>query len=98
MLGLSLVSAFEGHSETIVRSKENIVKLYEYEYTVPMEFDRIRFDLNVLQPGSFWIDDVRISGITDKAQGNPVGQIVVGTIVVQLPPNGLDKAFLKDIS
>ena len=59
------VTATQGRYETIVRSSETITtwKHYEHEYTMPPEFDRIRFELNILRPGTFWIDEVTISGI-----------------------------------
>jgi len=61
------VSAFEGESETIVRSGETIAtwKHFEHEYTMPQEFDRLRFEINVVRPGTFWIDEVTISRIGD---------------------------------
>ena len=31
------------------------------------EFDRIRFELNILHPGDFWIDDVKIEVADDKS-------------------------------
>lgn len=60
---IGAVSAFEGQTETIVSSKEGLEtwKLFEYEYEMPAEFNRIRFELNILGPGSFWIDDLRIT-------------------------------------
>lgn len=59
------VTATQGRYETIVRSSETIAtwKHYEREYTMPQGFDRIRFELNVLRPGTFWVDEVTISGI-----------------------------------
>jgi hypothetical protein len=36
---------------------------FMYDYTVPEGFENIRFELNILQPGVFWIDDVRIEEI-----------------------------------
>lgn len=56
------VSAFEGQYDTAVESKESIPdwKMFEYDYKMPMEFETIRFELNVLKPGSFWIDDIKI--------------------------------------
>ena len=44
-------------------------KLVETTYTIPTQMNRLRFELNVLSPGSFWIDDVKIEKtieITDK--------------------------------
>ena len=33
---------------------------FEFVYTVPASYYNIRFDLGLVQPGTFWIDDVRI--------------------------------------
>lgn len=59
------VSAKEGQYETIAQSAEAVAawRHYEHQYKLPPEFDRIRFEVNVLRPGAFWIDDVTISGI-----------------------------------
>ena len=61
------VSAFEGKYHTVVESGELIPdwKKIEYEYKMPMDFETIRFELNVLKPGSFWIDDIKIEKIED---------------------------------
>ena len=61
------VSAFEGQYETIVKSGETIDswRKFEYKYIIPPEMNAIRFELNILQPGSFWIDDVKIIKIDD---------------------------------
>lgn len=65
------VSAFDGKYETIVKSNEKIDswKYFEYTYTMPAEeeFDRIRFELNVLSKGSFWVDDINIVGNDGKS-------------------------------
>lgn len=62
------VSAFEGQYDTVVESRASIHdwKMFEYDYKMPMEFETIRFELNVLKPGSFWIDDIKIEVINDK--------------------------------
>jgi hypothetical protein len=31
-----------------------------YTYTVPAHYSNIRFELNVMAPGTVWVDDVRI--------------------------------------
>jgi len=56
------ISSSTGQYETIVKSGELIDswKLYEYNYTIPEKMNSIRFELNILQPGIFWIDDIRI--------------------------------------
>ena len=62
------VSAFEGQTDTVIVSKESINtwKKLEYNYKMPSDFKRIRFDLNILQPGSFWIDDIKIELVNNK--------------------------------
>jgi len=51
-----------GNVETIVKSKDSTVdwQLIEHEFIIPREYESMRFELNVLQPGSFWVDDIRI--------------------------------------
>ena len=36
---------------------------FEYIYTVPESYENIRFELNIIQPGTLWIDDVRIEEV-----------------------------------
>jgi len=61
------VSAFEGQYDTIVESSETIEtwRLFEYEYVMSQDMERIRIEISILQPGSFWIDDLKIE-IKDK--------------------------------
>jgi hypothetical protein len=56
------VSATEGRYQTIVQASERIDswKYFEHEYVVPAGFDKLRLEVNVLRPGTFWIDDVTI--------------------------------------
>ena len=60
------VSASKGQYDTVVKSRESIPdwKLFEYDYKMPMEFGTIRFELNILKPGTFWIDDVKIENVS----------------------------------
>ena len=53
------------HSEKIIRTNDTIQnwKYYEYKYTVPEPFPNVRFEVNILSPGSFWIDDIKIEKI-----------------------------------
>ena len=64
------VSATKGEYETIVKSKESIDtwQLFEYNYTIPQEMNAIRFEMSILHPGSFWIDDIKIERINDKIE------------------------------
>ncbi len=63
------VSAHKGQYDTIVKSKETIDtwQQFEYTYTIPQKMNAIRFEMNILQPGTFWIDDIEIERINDKA-------------------------------
>jgi len=59
------VSPSSGEYDTMVDSHEAIKswQLYEYRYTIPQHMSAIRIEVNILQPGSFWIDDLRIEKI-----------------------------------
>jgi hypothetical protein len=61
------VSDFKGQHDTIVRSSATIGtwRHYEHRYTMPPEFDRIGFELNVLRPGTFWVDEVTLSSSSE---------------------------------
>lgn len=52
------VASHKGQMETFLKSNENSPdwQKYEYEYTVPAEMTALRIELNILQPGTFWID------------------------------------------
>ena len=55
------VSAMKGNMTTLIEEKEQISdwKLLEYHIDIPK--DRwLRMQLNILQPGTFWIDDIQI--------------------------------------
>ncbi len=46
----------------------NTWREFEYTYTVPETYGNIRFELNILQPGTLWIDGVRIENVpTDRS-------------------------------
>lgn len=68
LVSFGAVSAFDGRMETVIQSDERISnwKRFEYKYTVPDEFNHIRFELNVLQSGTFWVDGVTIKRVTNK--------------------------------
>ncbi len=55
------VSAMKGNMTTLIEEKKQISdwKLLEYQIDIPK--DRwLRIELNILQPGTFWIDDIQI--------------------------------------
>jgi hypothetical protein len=66
-MGIGGVTPLEGDYETMLKSKDTIKAwtYFEHQYRMPIgkKFRRIRFYLNILQPGSFWIDDVKIEGL-----------------------------------
>jgi hypothetical protein len=57
------VTAKKGQYETIVKTGDTVTtwRHYEHDYTMPAGFDRLRLEVNVVRPGSFWIDDVTVS-------------------------------------
>jgi hypothetical protein len=59
------VSANQGEYDTIVKSQETLDawQLFEYYYTIPEKMKAIRIELNILQPGTFWIDDLKIEKV-----------------------------------
>jgi hypothetical protein len=56
------VDAFTGEYETVASSELAAEgwQHVEHRFTMPDEFETIRFELNVLSPGTLWVDDVRI--------------------------------------
>ena len=55
------VSPFEGEMEIILDSDEQLDewKYFSYKINVPKE-RHLRMELNVIKPGTLWIDDVQI--------------------------------------
>jgi len=56
------------HSKPLLRSKEDIQewKYFENEYNVPDSVSNVQFVLNILSPGTFWIDDVRMEKLNNN--------------------------------
>ena len=54
-----------GEMKALLQTREQIKewKLYEYDVPVAQEFDQIRLEVNILKPGTFWIDDIKIENI-----------------------------------
>lgn len=55
------VAPMEGDMKKLVESDQQIEdwKYQEYEISVPKD-QHLRMELNILQPGTFWIDDIKI--------------------------------------
>jgi len=58
------VAPMEGDMKTLIESDQQLEdwKYLEYEINVPEDM-HLRMQLNILQPGTFWIDDIRIEKI-----------------------------------
>ena len=56
------VSAMNGDMKTLLQTREQIDDWTRYAYEIPIakEYDQLRIELNILQPGKFWIDDIKI--------------------------------------
>ncbi|MBT6148887.1 MAG: hypothetical protein HOH74_25845 [Gemmatimonadetes bacterium] len=69
-MGIGGVSAFGSHVGPSVRMDSTISqwRLYEWEYELPENMDRLRFGVSITKPGTLWIDDVRIT----RSSGLPV--------------------------
>ncbi|MBN1791505.1 MAG: hypothetical protein JW830_13470 [Bacteroidales bacterium] len=61
------VSATQVIYDTIVNSQATIEswELFEHDYTVPQGMAAIRIEANILQPGTFWVDDLRIDIVNE---------------------------------
>ena len=48
--------------KTIIQSKEtiNTWRKIEHTFTIPQKYSSMRFELNILQLGVFWVDDIKI--------------------------------------
>jgi hypothetical protein len=59
------VGSSTGQYETIIKSDETIDswRLVEYTYTIPEKMTAIRFEMNIIKPGIFRIDDLKIAQI-----------------------------------
>lgn len=58
------VTSKTGEIKTLMEKNQDIEdwKFYEYEIDVPDE-RWLKMELNILQPGTFWIDDIKIEKI-----------------------------------
>lgn len=59
-----------GPGKALVRTQETIPnwKYFEYYFDIPQANDNIRFEANILSPGTIWFDDVRIEGVKDSRE------------------------------
>jgi hypothetical protein len=64
------VTEFDGQYQTMVQSKETIDtwRLFEQTYTIPPKMKRLRIEVNVVEPGTFWIDDIKIEKVSDQGK------------------------------
>lgn len=58
------VAPNEGNMRTLIKSDQQLEEWTFYEYTINVPKERqLRMQLNILEPGIFWIDDVQIRKI-----------------------------------
>jgi len=59
-----------GISETVVRTKETYSewKYFEYSLQIPKTNDNIRFEANILSPGTIWFDNIKIFSEIDSSE------------------------------
>jgi hypothetical protein len=58
------VATKEGDETTLIEEKKQISDWKRLEYQIDVPKDRwLRMELNILQPGTFWIDDIKIEKI-----------------------------------
>ena len=58
------VATKEGDEKTLIEEKQQISDWKRLEYQIEVPKDRwLRMELNILQPGTFWIDDIKIEKI-----------------------------------
>ena len=50
------------HPKNLISNNDTIPdwKKFEFEFTFNEDLDRFRFELNILTPGTLWIDDVQL--------------------------------------
>lgn len=59
-----------GIIENLVNTQENFPqwKYFECDINIPSANDNLRFEVNILSPGTIWFDDVRIINATDRSE------------------------------
>lgn len=59
-----------GINETIVQTRESFStwRYFEHAIKIPMNNDNLRFEANILTPGTLWFDDIRIEGVNDNEE------------------------------
>ena len=62
---MTSVNAFNASEGPQLRFSETIRewRKFEYRHTIPATMEKLRFELNLLKPGTFWLDDVRIDKV-----------------------------------
>ena len=62
------VNAFHGDCRTMVKSRESIESWRQFstKVMIPKEMKALRWELNILRQGTFWIDDLKIEKVTNQ--------------------------------
>lgn len=64
---VSAIKKDEGQSLRTSEIKEDWYK-YEFVYKVPDNMEKLRVEINLVKPGTVWIDDVKVEKILDQAE------------------------------
>lgn len=56
------VSAMEGNMKTLVQTSESFNQWKQFDFSIPIseEYTTLRIEVNILKPGTFWIDNIKI--------------------------------------
>lgn len=59
-----------GTSETFIATRDKISdwKRFERLIQIPANNDNLRFEANILSPGTLWFDDIKILGVNDNRE------------------------------
>lgn len=62
LINMNCVNATTESKHLTLKSSENISewKYFEYNYKVPDKMNKLRIEMNVIKPGTFWIDDIKV--------------------------------------
>jgi hypothetical protein len=59
-----------GIYENVVQTRESFPtwRYFEHAVKIPLNNDNLRFEANILSPGTIWFDDIRIEGVEDNSE------------------------------
>lgn len=65
IVNINCVNAKQESKRLTLNSSESVNewRYYEYKYKVPNDMEKLRIEMNVIKPGTFWIDNFKISAL-----------------------------------